>query len=187
MVAAAHPLAVDAGLEVLRRGGSAVDAAIAVQMVLGVVEPQASGIGGGGFLLHYDAGTKADYAVYDGRETAPAGANPSMFLDRPTASRSAFARPWPPASRWAFPDCWRCWSSRTRNAASSPGLSCSRRRSPPARNGFAIPPRLAGLARSAFRRCAKSRRSARPTSTSTERHAGRASASPIPLLPRPWN
>jgi gamma-glutamyltranspeptidase/glutathione hydrolase len=81
MVAAAHPLAVDAGLEVLRRGGSAVDAAIAVQMVLGVVEPQASGIGGGGFLLHYDGATGA-MTVYDGRETAPAGATPTMFLDR---------------------------------------------------------------------------------------------------------
>ena len=81
MVAAANPLAVEAGLEVLRRGGSAVDAAIAVQMVLGVVEPQASGLGGGGFLLHYDAATGA-IAVYDGRETAPAGATPTMFLDR---------------------------------------------------------------------------------------------------------
>ncbi|MDI1283692.1 MAG: gamma-glutamyltransferase [Reyranella sp.] len=80
MVAAAHPLAVDAGLEVLRRGGTAVDAAVAVQMVLGVVEPQASGIGGGGFLLHYDNATRA-ITVYDGRETAPAGATPTMFLD----------------------------------------------------------------------------------------------------------
>jgi gamma-glutamyltranspeptidase/glutathione hydrolase len=80
MVAAAHPQAVEAGLEVLRRGGTAVDAAIAVQMMLGVVEPHASGIGGGGFLLHYDAATKAVVA-YDGREAAPAGATPTMFLD----------------------------------------------------------------------------------------------------------
>ena len=93
MVAAAHPLAVEAGLETLRRGGSAVDAAIAVQMVLGVVEPHASGIGGGGFLLHYDNETQA-IAVYDGRETAPAGANPEMFLDRdgtPLGFREAVA------------------------------------------------------------------------------------------------
>ena len=79
MVAAAHPLAVEAGLDVLRRGGSAVDAAVAVQMMLGVVEPHSSGIGGGGFLLYYDAGTRG-IAVYDGREAAPAGATPTMFL-----------------------------------------------------------------------------------------------------------
>src|ERR1043165_4956154 len=79
MVAAAHPLAVEAGLDVLRRGGSAVDAAVAVQMMLGVVEPQASGLGGGGFLLYYDATTRG-ITVYDGRETAPAGATPTMFL-----------------------------------------------------------------------------------------------------------
>jgi gamma-glutamyltranspeptidase/glutathione hydrolase len=79
MVAAAHPLAVEAGLDVLRRGGSAVDAAVAVQMVLGVAEPQASGVGGGGFLLYYDAATRG-ITVYDGRETAPAGATPTMFL-----------------------------------------------------------------------------------------------------------
>ena len=80
MVAAAHKLAVDAGLDVLRRGGTAVDAAIAVQMVLGVVEPQASGLGGGGFMLHYNGATGA-ITFYDGRETAPAGATPTMFLD----------------------------------------------------------------------------------------------------------
>ncbi len=79
MVAAAHPLAVAAGVDVLNRGGSALDAAVAVQMVLGVVEPHASGIGGGGFLLHYEAASRS-IAVYDGRETAPAGAAPRMFL-----------------------------------------------------------------------------------------------------------
>ncbi len=79
MVAAANSLAVDAGYDMLERGGSAVDAAIAVQMVLNLVEPQSSGIGGGAFLLHFAA---ADQSVraYDGRETAPAGARPDDFL-----------------------------------------------------------------------------------------------------------
>lgn len=80
MVAAANPLAVEAGLEVLRAGGSAVDAAIAVQAVLGLVEPQSSGIGGGAFLVHYDART-GDVVTFDGREVAPQGATPQMFLD----------------------------------------------------------------------------------------------------------
>lgn len=79
-VAAAHPLAVEAGLDVLRRGGNAIDAAVAVQAMLGLVEPQSSGPGGGAFLVHYDAATRA-IRVYDGRETAPAGATPDMFLD----------------------------------------------------------------------------------------------------------
>jgi len=76
-VAAANPLAADAGLHILRAGGSALDAAIAVQLVLGLVEPQSSGIGGGAFLLHFD-GQKV--SAHDGRETAPAAARPDMFL-----------------------------------------------------------------------------------------------------------
>jgi gamma-glutamyltranspeptidase / glutathione hydrolase len=79
MVSAANPYAVEAGLDVLRRGGSAVDAAVAVQMVLGFVEPAESGIGGGGFLLHLEART-GEMQVYDGRETAPASAHPGRFL-----------------------------------------------------------------------------------------------------------
>ncbi len=79
MIAAANPLAVEAGLRVLRDGGTAVDAAVAVQAVLGLVEPQSSGIGGGAFMLHYDAAT-GDVVAYDGREVAPAGATPTMFL-----------------------------------------------------------------------------------------------------------
>jgi gamma-glutamyltranspeptidase/glutathione hydrolase len=78
-VAAANPLATDAGHQVLRAGGSALDAAIAVQMVLGLVEPQSSGIGGGAFLLHFD-GQKV--TAHDGRETAPAGARADMFMDQ---------------------------------------------------------------------------------------------------------
>ena len=80
-VAAAHPLATDAGYKVLKAGGSAVDAAIAVQMVLGLVEPQSSGIGGGSFLLHHD-GQRNITEAFDGRETAPAAANENLFLNR---------------------------------------------------------------------------------------------------------
>jgi len=80
MIAAAHPLAAEAGLKMLRAGGSAVDAAIAAELVLGLVEPQSSGIGGGGFLMHFAAAT-GEIAAYDGRETAPAAATPGMFLD----------------------------------------------------------------------------------------------------------
>ncbi|MCW5731592.1 MAG: gamma-glutamyltransferase [Alphaproteobacteria bacterium] len=80
MVAAANPLAVDAGLAILRRGGSAVDAAIATQMVLNLVEPQSSGIGGGAFLLHWSAGERR-LVSYDGREVAPAAARPDRFID----------------------------------------------------------------------------------------------------------
>jgi len=79
-VVAANPYAVEAGIEVLRAGGSAADAAVAIQAMLGLVEPQSSGLGGGGFLLYYDAATHRVIA-YDGRETAPAGATPDMFLD----------------------------------------------------------------------------------------------------------
>lgn len=79
MVVAANPLAVDAGYRVLAQGGSAVDAAIAVQLVLGLVEPQSSGLGGGSFMLVHDARGKRLIA-YDGRETAPAAARPDRFL-----------------------------------------------------------------------------------------------------------
>lgn len=77
MVAAANPLATDAGYQVLKAGGSALDAAIAVQMVLTLVEPQSSGIGGGAFLMHWDGRA---VQAWDGRETAPAAADERLFL-----------------------------------------------------------------------------------------------------------
>ena len=80
MVAAAHPDAVEAGLEALRRGGDAVDAAIAVQVVLGLVEPQSSGIAGGAFMVRYDAQT-GETIVYDGRETAPGSVTENHWLN----------------------------------------------------------------------------------------------------------
>ncbi|WP_313332847.1 gamma-glutamyltransferase family protein [Comamonas sp.] len=76
-VAAANPLATDAGYQVLQAGGSAIDAAIAVQLVLGLVEPQSSGIGGGAFLLHAQ-GSKVE--AYDGREVAPMAADENLFM-----------------------------------------------------------------------------------------------------------
>ena len=79
MAVTAHPLASGAAADLLESGGSAVDAAIAAQMMLTLVEPQSSGIGGGGFLLHYDPGQNAT-AAYDGRETAPAGVDETLFL-----------------------------------------------------------------------------------------------------------
>jgi gamma-glutamyltranspeptidase/glutathione hydrolase len=79
MVAAADPRAVEAGLAMLRAGGSAIDAAIAAEMVLNLVEPQSSGIGGGAFIVHYDAASKTT-ATFDGRETAPAAAAADRFL-----------------------------------------------------------------------------------------------------------
>ncbi len=78
-VIAANPLAAEAGREVLARGGSAADAALAVQAMLSLVEPQSSGVGGGGFVHYYDAATRTT-KVYDGRETAPMQASASMFL-----------------------------------------------------------------------------------------------------------
>ena len=78
-VAAANPLATDAGYQVLRAGGSAIDAAVAIQMVLTLVEPQSSGIGGGAFVMHWDGNR---VSAFNGRETAPARAGEDLFLDR---------------------------------------------------------------------------------------------------------
>ena len=78
MVAAANPLAVEAGVRVLREGGTAADAMVAVQAVLGLVEPQSSGLGGGAFLVWHD-GETGEITTLDGRETAPMAATPTMF------------------------------------------------------------------------------------------------------------
>jgi len=80
MVSAANPLAVEAGANVLRRGGNAIDAMVAVQTMLGLVEPQSSGLGGGAFLVYYDA-RSGKLTTIDGRETAPMAATPTLFQD----------------------------------------------------------------------------------------------------------
>ncbi|MGB1390519.1 MAG: gamma-glutamyltransferase, partial [Paracoccaceae bacterium] len=78
MISAANPLAVEAGARILREGGSAADAMVATQLVLGLVEPQSSGLGGGAFLVWYDADT-GELTTLDGRETAPLAATPRLF------------------------------------------------------------------------------------------------------------
>ncbi|MEZ8320011.1 gamma-glutamyltransferase [Vibrio splendidus] len=80
MVTAANPLATQAGADVLARGGNAIDAMVAVQLMLGLVEPQSSGIGGGAFLVYFD-GKDKQLKTYDGRETAPLDATPRLFQD----------------------------------------------------------------------------------------------------------
>jgi gamma-glutamyltranspeptidase/glutathione hydrolase len=80
IVAAAHPLAAQAGEKILAEGGSAIDAMVAIQTVLGLVEPQSSGLGGGAFLVYYDAAAKR-IVTLDGRETAPMDATPTLFLN----------------------------------------------------------------------------------------------------------
>ena len=92
MISVAHPLAAKAGYGILAQGGSAVDAAIAVEAVLTLVEPQSSGIGGGAFLVHFDADRHL-VQTYDGRETAPASATPDMFL-----GPDGDPMPWPKAA-----------------------------------------------------------------------------------------
>lgn len=81
MVTAANPLATQAGADVLAQGGNAIDAMVAVQLMLGLVEPQSSGIGGGAFLVYWDA-KKHALTTFDGRETAPMNATPELFLDK---------------------------------------------------------------------------------------------------------
>jgi gamma-glutamyltranspeptidase len=102
MVAAANPYASKAGYNILKQGGSAIDAAIAVQLVLTLVEPQSSGIGGGAFMLHWDNKNKK-LTSFDGRETAPATATNRLFLDEKGKKNSLDqSRGW-----WSF-----CWRSR---------------------------------------------------------------------------
>jgi gamma-glutamyltranspeptidase/glutathione hydrolase len=141
MVAAAHPLAVQAGLEVLGRGGSAVDAAVAVQMMLGVAEPHASGIGGGGFLLHYDGASHA-ITVYDGREAAPAGATPTMFLGtdgKPLPFRQAVES----GKSVGVPGAVALLELAQKEHGKLPWNSLFATSIAAARNGFAVSPRLA--------------------------------------------
>ena len=105
MVVASHALAAEAGLAILQKGGSAADAGIATQIVLTLVEPQSSGIGGGAYILYWDEGAKKLLSI-DGRETAPQAATPELFLDE-TGNRFRARRPWRAAFPLASPVCSR--------------------------------------------------------------------------------
>lgn len=142
MVAAANPLAAEAGRAILREGGSAVDAAIAVQLVLNLVEPQSSGIGGGAFLLHWDQARRSTTSL-DGRETAPAAATPERFI--------ADGKPMPfmaavvggrsvgvPGTVRLLEEAHKRWGRLPWARVFQPAITL-------AEYGFAISPRLAGL------------------------------------------
>ena len=143
MVAAANPHAVDAGIEILRQGGSAVDAAIAVQTALGLVEPQSSGIGGGAFMLVYDNKT-GEVWNYNGRETAPAGITPDMFqnengqpmryFDRIASGRSTGA----PGAMVMLHRAWEDYGTIEWGPQFEPAIKL-------AEDGFAVSPRMAML------------------------------------------
>ncbi|MEO0501761.1 MAG: gamma-glutamyltransferase [Pseudomonadota bacterium] len=143
MVAAANPLAVQAGVDVLAEGGTAADAMVAVQVVLGLVEPQSSGLGGGAFLVWYDAAT-GEVTTLDGRETAPLGATPQLFQDENGEPLKFFdavvggrsvGTPGTPALLEALH--WR-WGNQPWAGLFDAAIDL-------ADGGFAVSPRLAGL------------------------------------------
>lgn len=141
-VAAANPLAVEAGLRVLMAGGSAVDAAVAIQAVLGLVEPQSSGLGGGAFMMHFDAAT-GDITAYDGRETAPASATPELFFEngRPLNFRDAVLSGRSTGAPGAVPMLAQAQQDHGRLPWSELFADAERL----ARDGFVVSPRLAGM------------------------------------------
>ncbi len=158
MVAAANPLAVQAGAKVLREGGTAADAMVAVQSVLGLVEPQSSGLGGGAFLVWYDGAT-GQITTLDGRETAPMAATPRLFQDELGEPLKFFdavvgglsvGTPGTPAlmeaahMKWGTAD----WPTLFDDAISL------------AEEGFTVSPRLAGLVESDMERLTRFGRTA---------------------------
>lgn len=143
MVAAANPHAAEAGAKVLRAGGTAADAMVAVQTVLGLVEPQSSGLGGGAFLVWYDAAT-GEVTTLDGRETAPLAAVPTLFQDEDGEPLEFFdavvggrsvGTPGTPALLEAA---HRRWGRSNWPSLFEPAIRL-------AEEGFAVSPRLAGL------------------------------------------
>ncbi|MEX0373300.1 gamma-glutamyltransferase [Spiribacter roseus] len=145
MVVAAHPLATDAGVEMLEAGGTAIDAAIAVQAVLTLVEPQSSGIGGGAFMLYYD-GTTTDVQAYDGRETAPAAIESDHFLTE-TGAPMDFLDAVPGGQSVGVPGTLRMLELAHAEHGELPWGSLFQPAIRLADTGFEVTPRLAGMLR----------------------------------------
>lgn len=142
MVAAADPRAVEAGLEIMRQGGNAVDAAIAVHAVLGLVEPQSSGIGGGAFMVYYDR-ARDEITVFDGRETAPASTTPDHFMK--DGEPLGFIEAWQSGKSVGVPGQVALYRTAHDAAGVADWDSLFAPAIDLAENGFEVSPRLAGL------------------------------------------
>jgi len=142
MVVSANPLATEAGMAALEAGGSAVDAAVAVQLVLNLVEPQSSGIGGGAFMLHWDAAARR-LTTLDGRETAPAAAGPDYFL-KPDGTPQAFAEAVPGGRSVGVPGTLALLELAHDLHGRRPWAELAGPAIRLAEQGFAVSPRLAG-------------------------------------------
>lgn len=142
MIAAANPHATGAGYNVLKAGGGAIDAAVAVQMVLNLVEPQSSGIGGGAFLVYWDAAT-GKLTTYDGRETAPAAADPDYFL-KPDGSKKGFWEAVNGAGSVGVPGTVALLQTAHRAHGTVPWKDLFQPAIRMGRDGFEISPRLGG-------------------------------------------
>jgi gamma-glutamyltranspeptidase/glutathione hydrolase len=141
MVSAANPHAVEAAITLLEKGGSAVDAAIGAHVVLGLVEPQSSGLGGGGFLLHYDYG-KEKLTFVDGRETAPGKATVDMFM-KDDGTVMDFLEAWPSGKAVGTPGIVALYSTAHAAYGVLPWSELFDHGIALAENGFIVSPRLA--------------------------------------------
>ena len=141
MVSAANPHAVDAAITLLEKGGSAVDAAIGAHVVLGLVEPQSSGLGGGGFLLHYNYG-KEKLTFVDGRETAPGKATVDMFM-KDDGTVMEFLEAWPSGKAVGTPGIVALYSTAHAAYGVLPWSELFDHGIALAEDGFIVSPRLA--------------------------------------------
>ena len=141
MIAAANPLATKAGYDILKAGGSAIDAALAVQLVLTLVEPQSSGIGGGATMLYWDAATKTLHG-FDGRETAPASATPERFLEA-DGRKMKFVKAVTGGQSVGVPGALRLFEAAHKKFGKKPWADAFKPAIELAERGFKVSPRMA--------------------------------------------